>query len=97
MIVAVLQVGAEGGQQLDTAGGDVLRALLLQVGETHALVCFSLQPGDNVENEREAYVMTHTTHTVCVCVSYLEEGDSLGRGSSQTELQFAPHILQQED
>jgi len=43
MVMAVLQVGAEGGQQLDAVGGHILGAPLLQVGEAHALVCPALQ------------------------------------------------------
>ena len=43
MVVAVLQVGAEGGEQLDAAGGEVQGALLLQVREAHAPVRLSLE------------------------------------------------------
>lgn len=43
VIVAVLHVRAEGGQQLDAQGGDVVGAPLLQVGEANALVAPGLQ------------------------------------------------------
>ncbi len=43
---------------------------------------------------------SHQTSFIIVCNSaflYLEERDSLGRGSCKTELQLAKHILQQEN
>lgn len=43
MVVAVLHVRAEGGQQLDAQGGDVIGAPLLQMGEADALVALGLQ------------------------------------------------------
>lgn len=43
VIVAVLHVRAEGGQQLDAQGGHVVGAPLLQVGEADALVAPGLQ------------------------------------------------------
>lgn len=41
--MAVLHVRAEGGQQLDAQGGDIVGAPLLQMGEADALVALGLQ------------------------------------------------------
>lgn len=43
MIMAVLQVCAKGGQQLDTVGDDVFGAPLLQVGEAYAFISLGLK------------------------------------------------------
>lgn len=45
VVVAVFHVRAEGGQQLDAQGGDVVGAPLLQMGEADALVAPGLQGG----------------------------------------------------
>lgn len=50
VVVAVLQVGAEVGEQLDAAAGQVQGALLLQVGEAHALVRLSLERREKTSN-----------------------------------------------
>lgn len=43
MVVAVLQVCAEGRQQLDAVGGDVFGAPLLEVGEAYAFISLGLK------------------------------------------------------
>lgn len=43
MVVAVLQVRAEDGQQLDAVGRNILGASLLQMGEADALIAPSLR------------------------------------------------------
>lgn len=51
MVVAVLQMRAKGGQQLDSEGSNVLHASLLQVWEPYRLITPPLQEEKSSENK----------------------------------------------
>lgn len=89
---------------MDAQGGDVVGGSLLQVGEADALVAPGLR-GSTSEAERGRERPREVAHCLEASTGfkgsflggYLEERGFLGRSGCEAELQFAEHVIEQED